>query len=516
METEMKKMISISTLHVLTLALLLVSGTVLADEAALGDLKPDPSLRCEITYNFVGHLGQFDAEGRLLAWDGEIHGDIEGVIFWWFDLTRKQVIGQVSHYVARWEILDGDKALLLAGDSAGTTTTPPGKDGIWLGKGLVTEASAGFEEWMGCEMYEGGNVTWDETGNPKDGAGRFRVNLVVDFNGDGEVDATDISIMAGFWHTDEPLCDIGPTPLGDGIVDVQDLLVLAEYLAQADAEDDIRAIEELFNQSTLAIRAGDVELYLSAFTEDAVVMATGYPPMIGKETLRPTYEGLFGQFDLELPYTVHEVGIPGDWAFVRSSFLYSMTPKEGGETTTSPGKQLDIFKRQADGSWKIYIQCWNYGETPPEAKMAVTSWGPGLANRAQGDDANTMYGEVCDMYTLAAETGDIDLYVANYTGDGVQMPPDEPSRIGSEQIRAVMEPALAMFDAKCPIYPQIAEATGDWAFGTCDWSLSLTPKEGGETTTFDGKGLDVLKRQVDGSWKYYISCWSYNGPPAVE
>jgi hypothetical protein len=26
------------------------------------------------------------------------------------------------------------------------------------------------------------------------------------------------------------LCDIGPTPLGDGIVDVQDLIVLAEHL----------------------------------------------------------------------------------------------------------------------------------------------------------------------------------------------------------------------------------------------------------------------------------------------
>jgi len=27
-----------------------------------------------------------------------------------------------------------------------------------------------------------------------------------------------------------PSCDIGPTPLGDGIVDVQDLIVLAEHL----------------------------------------------------------------------------------------------------------------------------------------------------------------------------------------------------------------------------------------------------------------------------------------------
>ncbi len=100
--------------------------------------------------------------------------------------------------------------------------------------------------------------------------------------------------------------------------------------------------------------------------------------------------------------------------------------------------------------------------------------------------------------------------------DGVQMPPDEPSRIGSEQIRAATEPGFALFDFEMALYPQDAEVTGDWAFGRCDYSVSMTPKEGGETTTFDGKDLDILKRQPDGSWKYYIGCWSYNGPPTVE
>jgi N-acetylneuraminic acid mutarotase len=53
---------------------------------------------------------------------------------------------------------------------------------------------------------------------------------IVDFNGDGIVDATDMCIMVDNWGTDNPLCDIGPMPWGDGIVDVQDLIVLAEHL----------------------------------------------------------------------------------------------------------------------------------------------------------------------------------------------------------------------------------------------------------------------------------------------
>jgi len=54
---------------------------------------------------------------------------------------------------------------------------------------------------------------------------------IVDFNADGKVDIADVGIMIEHWHTDYALCDIGPMPWGDGIVDAQDLMVLAEYMA---------------------------------------------------------------------------------------------------------------------------------------------------------------------------------------------------------------------------------------------------------------------------------------------
>jgi len=53
---------------------------------------------------------------------------------------------------------------------------------------------------------------------------------VVDLDGDGKVDAQDMAVIVDHWHTSDPLCDIGPTPFGDGIVDEQDLKVLSEYL----------------------------------------------------------------------------------------------------------------------------------------------------------------------------------------------------------------------------------------------------------------------------------------------
>jgi len=53
---------------------------------------------------------------------------------------------------------------------------------------------------------------------------------VVDLNGDGMVDAADMCIMVDYWGIDESICDIGPMPWGDGVVDVEDMKILAEHL----------------------------------------------------------------------------------------------------------------------------------------------------------------------------------------------------------------------------------------------------------------------------------------------
>ena len=53
---------------------------------------------------------------------------------------------------------------------------------------------------------------------------------IVDLNGDAFVDAADMCIVVDNLGTDNSLCDVGPMPWGDGIVDVKDLIVLAEHL----------------------------------------------------------------------------------------------------------------------------------------------------------------------------------------------------------------------------------------------------------------------------------------------
>jgi hypothetical protein len=73
---------------------------------------------------------------------------------------------------------------------------------------------------------------------------------IVDLNGDGTVDSEDKAILMDHWGQDGSLCDIGPMPWGDGIVDSQDLWVLAEYV---DVDDVVMV-------HTPSVHAADVSL----------------------------------------------------------------------------------------------------------------------------------------------------------------------------------------------------------------------------------------------------------------
>jgi hypothetical protein len=80
----------------------------------------------------------------------------------------------------------------------------------------------------GSTIYFDGNSGGDGYGD--NDIWQVKFIPIVDFDNNGIVDAADMCIMIDNWHTDNPLCDIAPLPLGDGVVDVEDLKVLAEHL----------------------------------------------------------------------------------------------------------------------------------------------------------------------------------------------------------------------------------------------------------------------------------------------
>ncbi len=71
------------------------------------------------------------------------------------------------------------------------------------------------------------------------------ISPVVDFNGDGKVDEADVRALMDNWGKDDPLYDIGPTPFGDGVIDMHDMAVLTRYAGQKLVDPTLVACWEL-------------------------------------------------------------------------------------------------------------------------------------------------------------------------------------------------------------------------------------------------------------------------------
>jgi hypothetical protein len=94
----------------------------------------------------------------------------------------------------------------------------------------VPEISADGRSLLFCSNRDGGYGDYDIWQAP--------IIPIVDFNGDGNIDTDDLLIMMDNWNTDESLCDIGPMPWGDGVVDMKDLEVFIEYWEQENMPEE--------------------------------------------------------------------------------------------------------------------------------------------------------------------------------------------------------------------------------------------------------------------------------------
>jgi uncharacterized protein (TIGR02246 family) len=125
--------------------------------------------------------------------------------------------------------------------------------------------------------------------------------------------------------------------------------------------------------------------------------------------------------------------------------------------------------------------------------------------------------EVWNEYAAAAHAGDLERWMLLWTEDGIQMPPDVPRRVGKEQIRKEMKTKFDLFIfSNMIIHTEEVRILGSRAYSHGTYTYNKKSKEGGETKIYAGKFLEILEKQVDGSWKIAIDCHNYNEPATQD
>ncbi len=120
---------------------------------------------------------------------------------------------------------------------------------------------------------------------------------------------------------------------------------------------------------------------------------------------------------------------------------------------------------------------------------------------------NSRNEDVQSIKQLAADwrsgwlAGDVDALLSLYADDPVLMPQGQPAVSGKGAIRPLYEAVLKEVTIKSEGTLMEVEASGDWGYFWSTYTLTATPKAGGEVIESEGKSLFIVRRQPDGAWK---------------
>ncbi len=144
----------------------------------------------------------------------------------------------------------------------------------------------------------------------------------------------------------------------------------AEEVAEEPAMDiaaEVEAIRGLSQEISRTWNENDLNGYIALMDEEAMILLANGPTLKGIEEIRSLYSNSFNLNSFDLTTTTEEIHVGGDIAFSRDSWIGFANPKDGGEPIVFDNKTIFIYKKQADGSWKIWRNIYN-SNTPPSTE----------------------------------------------------------------------------------------------------------------------------------------------------
>lgn len=117
-------------------------------------------------------------------------------------------------------------------------------------------------------------------------------------------------------------------------------------------------IERNTAQFAESFNRGDIASVVAMYDTGAVVLAPNAPVMRGRQNIGQLWNGARQQGFKTLSLTVQSVEQVGDLAIDLGSYELVVQPP-GQSEITDRGKYMVIWKRQADGSWKLYRDMFN-------------------------------------------------------------------------------------------------------------------------------------------------------------
>jgi ketosteroid isomerase-like protein len=109
----------------------------------------------------------------------------------------------------------------------------------------------------------------------------------------------------------------------------------------------------------------DVDEFLTFWADGAIFMPDKTPVARG-DSIRTAWEQLLSMpgFKLEWRATSAQVAEAGDMGYTIGT--YELTVEQDGASMVTVGKYVTLWEKQADGPWKVVVDCFNADGPPTE------------------------------------------------------------------------------------------------------------------------------------------------------
>ncbi|MFW6313883.1 MAG: YybH family protein [Spirochaetota bacterium] len=148
------------------------------------------------------------------------------------------------------------------------------------------------------------------------------------------------------------------------------ILVMIVGLAAASGareRKDVDAIRAAFDSYCEGVANGGAELWLGVHEEQALKMPEGAPMYTiasVMDTQQQKFDAMQANYVVTMTIDPAEITILRDEAYAVGSYLIDLKPRAEAPPGRVDGKFLTVFRRQSDGEWKIWRDCFNNNVSP--------------------------------------------------------------------------------------------------------------------------------------------------------
>lgn len=116
---------------------------------------------------------------------------------------------------------------------------------------------------------------------------------------------------------------------------------------------DLKAVVDMEKASEQAWTAKNIDGIMAQYAPDATLVVPGAPVTKGKDGIRAMLTELLKDPNVALSMEIANTEVSGGLAYQRGTYTMQVTDEKTKKQTTEKGSALMIYKKQADGTWKV-------------------------------------------------------------------------------------------------------------------------------------------------------------------